>query len=223
MTGDIWRVLTAARTWEQVGQQAIQHIWLAGAALIIGTLVAVPAGIFLTRRPRLAGPVMSAVGLFQTVPSISFLALAVPLLGIGSLPAIVALAIYALLPILRNTYAGLRSVDPGAVEAGRGMGMTRRQLLYMVELPLALPVIMNGLRTSTVYIIGWATLGAYIGAGGLGDMIVTGLALMSGGHILAGAVPVTLMALLADAGLGRLERRLTERRQTTAVTTGVGS
>lgn len=223
MTGDIWRVLTAARTWEQVGQQAIQHIWLAGAALIIGTLVAVPAGIFLTRRPRLAGPVMSAVGLFQTVPSISFLALAVPLLGIGSLPAIVALAIYALLPILRNTYVGLRSVDPGAVEAGRGMGMTRRQLLYMVELPLALPVIMNGLRTSTVYIIGWATLGAYIGAGGLGDMIVTGLALMSGGHILAGAVPVTLMALLADAGLGRLERRLTERRQTTAVTTGVGS
>jgi len=132
-------------------------------------------------------------------------------LGIGRLPAMTALFLYALLPILRNTYAGLRAVDPALIEAGRGMGMTSWQLLFLVELPLAFRVIMSGIRVATVLIIGWATLAAYVGAGGLGDLILTGFATVSAGHIIAGGVPVTLLAILADWALGRLERAVTPR------------
>jgi osmoprotectant transport system permease protein len=191
--------------------QTIQHVTLSGAAVLLAIAVAVPGGILLTRARHMAEPVMAVVGMLQTIPSVALLALMIPLLGIDWPPALAALFLYALLPILRNTYAGIKGVDPGALEAGRGMGMTSLQLLLLVELPLAFRVIMSGVRVSTVMIIGWATLAAFIGAGGLGETIMTGFAMVSTKHILAGGIPVTLLALLADFGLGRLERLVTPR------------
>jgi osmoprotectant transport system permease protein len=191
--------------------QTGQHLMLSLAAVALAVLVAVPLGVFLTRQRNIAGPVMSAVGLLQTLPSIALLAFMIPLLGIGRAPALAALFLYALLPILRSTYIGITEVPAAMIEAGRGMGMTSSQLLFMVELPTAFRVIMNGIRVSTVLIIGWATLAAFVGGGGLGDTILTGFAMVSTGLILAGGIPVTLMALLADFLLGRLERAVTPR------------
>lgn len=190
-------------------QQAVEHLTLSFGAVLLAALVAIPLGILLTRREGLAAPVMSGVGLLQTLPSVALLAFMIPVLGIGRMPALVALFLYALLPILQNTYAGIRGVSAAMREAGTGMGMTSLQLLIMVELPQALPVIMGGVRVSTVLIIGWATLAAFVGGGGLGDTILTGFSMVSTGHILAGGIPVTLLALLADLLLGRLERWLT--------------
>ncbi|HYF77671.1 MAG TPA: ABC transporter permease [Symbiobacteriaceae bacterium] len=208
---ELMRVLGNASFQQKLLQQTLIHITLSGAAVLLALLVAVPAGIFLTRRQRLAEPVMTAVGLLQTIPSVALLAFMIPLVGIGTTPALLALFLYALLPILRNTYIGIRDVDPAAKEAGRGMGMTSWQMLRMVELPLAFRVIMSGIRVSTVLIIGWATLAAFVGGGGLGDTIMTGFAMVSTGHILAGGIPVTVMALLADFVLGRLEKVVTPR------------
>lgn len=191
--------------------QTGEHLALSLSAVGLAILVAVPLGIFLTRRPHMADPIMAGVGLLQTLPSVALLAFMIPLLGIGRTPALAALFLYALLPILRNTYTGIREVPPAMVEAGRGMGMTSRQLLFMVELPVAFRVIMAGVRVSTVLIIGWATLAAFVGGGGLGDTILTGFAMVRTGHILAGGIPVTLLALLADFLLGRVERLVTPR------------
>lgn len=191
--------------------QSWQHLTLSLSAIGLAILVAVPLGILLTRQGRLAEPIMTAVGLLQTLPSIALLAFMIPLLGIGRLPALVALFLYALLPILRNTYTGIKEVDRALIEAGRGMGMTSTQLLVQVELPTAFRVIMSGIRVSTVLIIGWATLAAFVGGGGLGDTILTGFAMVSTGQILAGGIPVTLLALLADLILGRVERLVTPR------------
>lgn len=198
-------------TWEKLLRLTAEHLTLSLSAVLLAIAVAVPAGILLSRSRRLADPVITVVGLFQTLPAVALLAFMIPLLGIGSRPALVALFLYALLPILQSTYKGLVGVDAAAKEAGRGMGMTPAQMLVMVELPLAFRVIMSGVRTSTVLIIGWATLGAYVGAGGLGEPIVSGFATVSPRLILAGGVPVTVMALLADFLLGRLERRVTPR------------
>lgn len=208
---ELVKVLTNPAFLQKLWQQTLVHLSLSGAAVLLAILVAVPAGIFLTRRRRLAEPVMTAVGLLQTIPSVALLAFMIPLVGIGTTPALLALFLYALLPILRNTYIGIRDVNPAALEAGRGMGMTSWQMLTMVELPLAFRVIMSGIRVSTVLIIGWATLAAFVGGGGLGDTIMTGFAMVSTGHILAGGIPVTLMALLADFVLGRLEKVVTPR------------
>lgn len=188
-----------------------EHLWISLLAVLLAVVIGVPGGILLTRRRRLAEPVMGAAGVLQTIPSVALLGFMIPLLGIGWVPAVVALFLYTLLPILRNTYAGIRSVDPGALEAGRGMGMTDRQLLFMVELPLALPVIMSGVRVATVLIIGWATLASFIGAGGLGRLIVTGLQMVRTDLVFAGAVPATLLAILADKSLGWVEHRLIPR------------
>jgi osmoprotectant transport system permease protein len=211
MIDEVLRVLQQPRTQEALKVQIIEHLSLSFSAVLLATLVAVPLGIWLTRRPGLADSVMTGVGLLQTLPSIALLAFMIPFLGIGRSPALAALFVYGLLPILRNTYTGIRGVDPGALEAGRGMGMTSKQLLYMVELPLAFRVIMSGIRVSTVLTIGWATLAAFVGGGGLGDTILTGFAMVSTAHILLGGIPVTLLALLADYGLGRLERVATPR------------
>lgn len=192
-------------------KQAGAHLSLSLSAVLLAILVAFPLGVWLTRHPRLASPVMTVVGLLQTLPSVALLAFMIPVLGIGKAPALAALFLYALLPVLRNTYTGIRAVDPAALEAGRGMGMTPRQLLFKVELPLSFRVIMSGVRISTVLIIGWATMAAFVGGGGLGDTIMTGFAMVSTGHILAGGIPVTLLALLADFGLGVLERAVTPR------------
>ncbi len=211
MIQELSKAFSDPKIWEKIGAQTVEHLYLSLTAVALALLVAVPAGILLSRRPKLAQPVMTVVGLLQTLPSVALLAFMIPFMSIGNKPAIAALFLYALLPILRNTYTGIRSVDPAAKEAGRGMGMTPLQLLFLVELPLSFRVIMSGVRVSTVLIIGWATLAAFVGGGGLGQLIMSGFAMVRGSLILAGGIPVTVMALLTDFLLGRLERAVTPR------------
>ncbi len=191
-----------------------QHLFLValstGAAVVLG----LPLGVLLTRRPAWRGPVLGFANVFQTIPSLALFGFLIPLPfigGIGARTAIVALVVYALLPIIRNTYTGIAGVDPAVREAGRGMGMTDRQLLVMVELPLALGVILAGIRIATVVSVGTATIAAAIGAGGLGVYIFRGVAMVNDTLILAGALPAALLALAADALLGLAERKLAWR------------
>jgi osmoprotectant transport system permease protein len=172
-------------------------------------LIAVPLGLWLEHRRRLAEPVIRSVGVLQTIPSIALLAFMIPLLGVGVWPALVALWLYALYPIVRSTYTGVRDADPAAVHAARALGMTPRQVLRYVRTPLAAPSILAGIRTAAVITVGTATLAAFIGAGGLGEPIATGLALADTRLILSGALPAAALALLVDAGLGLVERALT--------------
>lgn len=191
---------------------AAQHLFLAFGAVFLGVLVAVPLGIWLARHERYAQPVLGVVGIVQTIPSLAFFGFVLPFLGVGATPALVVLFFYSLLPILRNTYTGIRGVERSYIEAGLGMGMGARQLLALVVLPLAFPVIMSGIRISTVYIISWTTLSALIGAGGLGDLILGGIATYDAYLIAAGTIPVALLAVLASLFLGWIERR--SRRHT---------
>jgi osmoprotectant transport system permease protein len=188
-----------------------EHILLSGIAMIIAILFAVPLGIVLTRYKKLAEPVIGIAAIIQTIPSLALLGFMLPIFGIGKLPAIIALTLYALLPILRNTYTGILGVDPTLVDAGRGMGMTSRQILWMVELPLSLPVIMAGVRTATVLTIGVAALATFIGAGGLGDLIDRGLRIADKNLILAGAIPAAILAILFDLLLRKLENKVTPK------------
>lgn len=188
-----------------------EHIQLSFVAVAIAVLISVPIGIALTRYQRLATPIIGVASLFQTIPSLALLGFMIPLLGIGWTPAIVALTIYGLLPVLRNTYTGIMNVDKSMREAGVGMGMTTMQVLFRVELPLALSVIMAGIRTATVLIIGVATLAALIGAGGLGDLIFRGIAMVNTPLILAGAIPAALLALIFDTLLEWLEKAATPK------------
>ncbi|GLC23779.1 ABC transporter permease [Roseisolibacter agri] len=187
---------------------ALRHLALAALALAAATLVAVPLGLALERAQRAAAPALGALGVLQTIPSIALLAFMVPLLGIGTVPALVALWLYALYPIARGTYAGVRGADPDAVEAAEALGMTPAQRLWRVRLPLAAPVIMAGVRTAAVITVGAATLAAFIGAGGLGEPIVTGLALADTRQVLSGALPAAVLALLVDGALALVERRV---------------
>lgn len=200
-----------AYLWSRRGTLAVrtgEHLALAAAALLLGVLVAVPLGLALERRRGWAEGVIRTVGLTQTIPSLALLAFMIPLLGVGPLPAVVALWIYSLFPILRNTYTGVRDADPEAVGAALALGMTPRQTLIQVRLPLAAPTLMAGVRTAAVLTVGTATLAAFIGAGGLGRPIVTGLQLADTRMILSGAIPAALLALAVDALLGWVERRL---------------
>lgn len=189
-------------------RRTVEHLSLAALALGLGIAVAVPAALALERRRRLAEPLIRVLAITQTIPSIALLAFMVPLLGVGALPAVVALWIYSLFPIVRNTYTGLRDADPEAVAAATALGMTDRQVLTRVRLPLASPVVMAGVRTAAVLTIGTATLAAFIGAGGLGEPIVTGLQLADTRLILSGAVPAALLAILVDLLLSWVENRL---------------
>ncbi|MDQ0268284.1 ABC transporter permease [Cytobacillus purgationiresistens] len=191
------------KTWE--------HLYISLIAAGLGVIVAVPLGIALTRYEKAAGLVMSILGMIQTIPSFAILAFFIPLFGIGKIPAIIALFFYSVLPILRNTYTGVKGVNDSLIEAGRGMGMTGWERIRYVELPLSVPVIMAGVRVSTVYLIGWATLASYIGAGGLGDYIFSGLNLYQPEFIIAGAIPVTILALIVDLILGKVENRVTPK------------
>ncbi len=202
----LWRFMWEDRG--RLGRQAARHLMLTLSALLAGIAVAVPLGLLLERRRSLAEPVIRVVGLTQTIPSIALLAFMIPVLGVGVVPAIVALWIYSLFPILRNTFTGVRDAAPDAVEAGTALGMTDGQVLRQVRLPLAAPVIMAGLRTAAVITVGTATLAAFIGAGGLGEPIVTGLQLANTRMILSGALPAAVLALLVDFLLARVERRL---------------
>lgn len=188
-----------------------QHIYISAVALALGIIVAVPLGMLLTRAPKISGAVIGIASVMQTIPALALLAIMIPIFGIGSTPAIVALFIYSLLPILRNTYLGLTSVDPALIDAAKGMGMNSFQRMWKVELQLALPVIMAGVRLSATYVIAWTTLASYIGAGGLGDLIFNGLNLYRSDLILGGSIPVIILALVADFLLGKLEAKLTPK------------
>lgn len=198
---------------QQYGIELLQKTWeqlyISLISLGLGIIVAVPLGIWLTKFPKGSQGVIAVVSMLQTVPSLALLALMIPIFGIGKVPAIVALFIYSLLPILRNTYIGMRDVDPVLIDSAKGMGMNGWQVMFSVSLPQALPVIMAGIRLSAVYLIAWATLASYIGAGGLGDFIFNGLNLYQPNLIIGGTIPVSLLALATDYGLRLFERRLT--------------
>ena len=205
LPGYLWSQRTA------LGRQGLRHLQLTALALGLGILVAVPLGMALERKRRWAEPVIRLVSVTQTIPSIAILAFMIPLLGIGFGPARAALCVYSLFPILRSTFTGLRDASPDAVAAGRALGMTGEQLLLWIRLPLAVPVILAGVRTSAVLIVGTATLAAFIGAGGLGEPIVAGLQLADSKMILSGAIPAALLAVAVDLVLGAVERALTPR------------
>lgn len=188
---------------EQIGT----HIGLTMASLLVALAVGVPLGIWIAKRQRLASTVLGVAGVLQTVPSLALLGVLIPLLGIGVGPALVALFLYALLPIVRNTYVGIRGVSPAVVEAARGIGFTDRQVLWRIELPLALPVMFAGVRTAAVINVGVATLAAYVAAGGLGEFIFGGIALSNTPMMLAGAIPAAALAVGFDAVLAWLQRR----------------
>ena len=198
----------------EVLELTLEHLWLVGISTLLAVLIGIPLGILITRWPALNKPVLGGANIIQTIPSLALFGFLLPAPWIGARAdrlAILALALYALLPLIRNTYVGIKGVDRAVVEAGRGMGMTGRQLLFQVELPLALGVIIAGVRVATVISVGLATIAAAIGAGGLGEYIFRGLAMVNNQVILAGAIPAAAMALLADVSLGWLEKRLSPR------------
>jgi osmoprotectant transport system permease protein len=193
-----------------------EHLWIVGISTLLAVAIGVPLGILITRKPALRKPVIAAANIIQTVPSLALFGFLLPAPWFGERAgrlAILALTLYALLPMIRNTYAGITGVDRAIVEAARGMGLTDWQLLYKVELPLAASVILAGIRIAVVISIGLATIAAAIGAGGLGELIFRGLAMVNNAVILAGAIPAALMALLADVFIGWLEKRFAPPRE----------
>jgi len=191
-----------------LGQHLLEHLFLTSVAVAIALVIGLPLGLWVTRNAKARGPILGAAGVIQTIPSIALLGLLLPFLGIGVKPAIVALALYALLPIIRNTYAGLDGVDAALLEAADGLGFREGQRFWRIELPLALPVIVAGIRTATVICVGVATLAAFIGAGGLGQFIVVGLQRNHVELILLGAIPSAILALLLDFAIGQVETSL---------------
>lgn len=190
-------------------RRTLEHLGLSAVALLAGILVAVPLGLWLERFPPSgAETAIRLLGTTQTIPSLALLAFFIPFLGVGTIPAVAALWIYSLFPIVRNTYTGVRDADPRAVEAATALGMTPRQILREIRLPLSAPILLAGIRTAAVLTVGTATLAAFIGAGGLGEPIVTGLQLANPAMILSGAIPAALLALLVDGLLGLVERAL---------------
>jgi len=199
---------------DKIIEQTLTHIGLTFLSLLIALIIGLPLGCWVSYRPRVASVVIGFTGILQTVPSIALLGILIPVLGIGIKPAIFALFVYALLPIVRNTYVGIREVEATVTDAARGMGMNNWQLLTRVELPLALPVIFAGIRTATVINVGVATLAAYVAAGGLGEFIFGGIALNNSTMILAGAIPAALLAIGFDLLLAWLQRTVNYRRST---------
>lgn len=200
---------------EEIARLTFEHVWLTASAMLFACAIGLPLGVLLTRRQALARPVIGVANVLQTIPSLAMFGLLLPVPFLGERAArlaIVALTAYALLPILRNTYAGIGSVDPAVIDVANALGMTGWQRLLKVELPMAASVILAGLRVATVTCVGVATIAAAIGAGGLGELIFRGVASVDNGLVLAGAVPAALLALCADGVLGILEKRLVVRR-----------
>jgi osmoprotectant transport system permease protein len=187
----------------------LEHVELTALALFLASVLGIPLGIHLARARFLAGPVLAVVSAIQTIPSVALLGFLIPVFGIGTKPAVVALFLYSLLPIVRNTYTGIDQVDAAAIEAARGMGMRDRQILFRVTIPQALPVLMAGIRTATVLCVGVATLAALIGAGGLGTFIFRGISMLNTRMVLAGAIPAGVLALTLDGLLALVERGIT--------------
>jgi osmoprotectant transport system permease protein len=209
---NLWQFFAQNRA--EVLQLTLEHLWLVGISMLFAILIGIPLGILITHWPALDKPILGSANIIQTIPSLALFGFLLPAPWFGERAdrmAILALTLYSLLPLIRNTYVGVRGVDAAVVEAARGMGMTDRQLLWQVQLPLSLGVIIAGIRVATVISVGLATIAAAIGAGGLGELIFRGLAMVSDSVILAGAIPAALLALLADFGLGRLERWLSRR------------
>ncbi|HEV2272663.1 MAG TPA: ABC transporter permease [Acidobacteriaceae bacterium] len=195
----------------EIAELTFEHLWLTASAVLLASAIGIPTGIWLTRHARWAKPVLGVVNVIQTIPSLALFGFLLPLPWLGERAAriaIAALTAYALLPIVRNTYVGIRSVDPTVVEVAIALGMTDRQRLWKVELPLAAGVILAGLRTATVLAVGIATIAAAVGAGGLGELIFRGVASVDNRLVLAGAVPSALLAIAADTLLGWIEHRL---------------
>ncbi len=191
---------------DKLGAQTLEHIGLTFISLLLAVIIGVPLGILISRRKKLSGTILGIAGVLQTIPSIALLGFMIPLLGIGAKPAIIALFLYALLPIIRNTFTGITGIDGAVKEAALAMGMGKQQILFRVELPLAMPVILAGIRTATVITVGVATLASYIAAGGLGEFIFGGISLNNTNMILAGAVPAACLAILFDFLLSRLQK-----------------
>lgn len=192
-----------------------EHLWLVSISMLLAVAIGVPTGIALTRRPRLERPVLGINNVIQTIPSLALLGFLLPVPWLGTRAeriAIAALTLYALLPIIRNTFTGISAIDPAVRQAAVAMGMNDRQILWQVDLPLSFSVILAGVRVATVITVGVATIAAAIGAGGLGELIFRGLAMVDNGVILAGAIPAAALALLADIGLGWLENLVRVRR-----------
>jgi osmoprotectant transport system permease protein len=209
---NVWQFMLANHT--EVLELTLEHLWLVGVSTLLAVLIGIPLGILIARWPGLNKPVLAGANIIQTIPSLALFGFLLPAPWIGARAdrlAILALLLYALLPLIRNTYTGIQGVDPSVVEAGRGMGMTTRQLLWQVQLPLALGVIIAGVRVAVVISVGLATIAAAIGAGGLGEYIFRGLAMVNDSVILAGAIPAAMLALLADVTLGWVEKRLRPR------------
>ncbi len=199
----------------QIGRLTFEHVWLTGSAMLFAAAIGLPVGVFLTRRPGFARPVLGVANVLQTIPSLALFGLLLPVPFLGDRAArlaIVALTGYALLPILRNTYAGILAVDPALIDVSNALGMNGMQRLMKVELPMSASVILAGLRTATVTCVGVATIAAAIGAGGLGELIFRGVASVDNGLVLARAIPAALLALCADGVLGVSEKRLAVRR-----------
>jgi osmoprotectant transport system permease protein len=198
----------------QVLELTWEHLWLVCISTVLAMLIGIPLGILIAHQPRLNKPVLAGANVIQTIPSLALFGFLLPVPWLGERAdrlAILALMLYALLPIIRNTYTGISGVDAAVLEAGRGMGLTESQLLFQVELPLALSVILSGVRVAVVIAVGLATIAAAIGAGGLGEFIFRGLAMVDNRVILAGAIPAAILALLADVSVGWLEKRLRAR------------
>ena len=196
--GDIWTAI-------------YEHIIISLTAVVLGILIAFPVGILLTRNKRVARVVLAVFGIVNTIPSLVLLGVAMVLLGLGFVPAVAVLFVYSLLPIMRNTYVGISEVDPQYIKAAKGVGMSSMQTLVRVQIPLALPVIISGVRLSTVYVISWGTLSTFIGAGGLGDLLWGGLNSYNYNKVFSGALPATLLALLASFLLSMVERLVRRR------------
>lgn len=210
---NIWQQLVQQTQlrWTEVLEATSIHIQLVFFSMLIATILAVALGILVTRVPALRPLILGGTGVLQTIPSLALLGFMIPIFGIGVKTAIAALFLYSLLPIMRNTYTGIIDVDAATIEAARGMGMTSRQILFKVELPLAIPVIMAGIRTAAVINVGNATLAAFIGAGGLGDFIFLGITRGIDGLILLGAIPATILAIVLETFFSAVERWTTPK------------
>ena len=210
---NFWHFVTQNKL--EIADLTLEHLWMVLFSTLFAVAIGIPLGILITRRPALQKPVIATANIIQTIPSLALFGFLLPAPWIGDRAgrlAILALTLYSLLPLIRNTYAGIMGVDRAVVEAARGMGLTDLQLLFKVELPLAASVILAGVRVAVVISVGLATIAAAIGAGGLGELIFRGLAMVNNSVILAGAVPAALMALTADTLLGWLEKRLSPQR-----------
>jgi osmoprotectant transport system permease protein len=201
---NLWQFIVSQQ--DKLMVQAGQHLGLTFLSLLLAIAVGVPLGVFISRRQRLATPVLGVAGVLQTIPSIALLGFMIPAFGIGATPAIIALLIYALLPIIRNTYTGITGVSPIVTEAATALGMSKYQRLFKVEFPLALPVIIAGIRTAAVINVGVATLASFVAAGGLGEFIFGGISLNNTNMILAGAIPAALLAVLLDMAIGYMQK-----------------